>query len=383
MFPAPSSNNQLLLQAFKEYYVTHSDKIKTLSISHRREYGYQQFNSKTMTRHLSILEDRNMHEILLDKIPSDLYCSNSHYTFPDKPMNDKIWNEAELIFDIDAKDLGLPCRESHTLSICKECNNISKYTKTCNKCNSTKIKNQSLTCNKCINACKNEVFKLINILTDDFGINKDDIYVYFSGNDGFHIYVYNSQFQTSGLKERQELTDYIMFNGVIPETVGMKQGKTKSKDLFNLNKSGWRGRFSKHVYGDTDPTKKARKMVKDGYKFMQKQLNHDIMSAIGIKIDPNVTNDIHRIFRLPYSINSKSGMVKIKCDITNLDKFDPYTDAVLLPSDVVTIKADVPIKFNLKGKDYGPYISDNLVTVPIYVAVYIICKKLGNLVPPE
>ena len=29
------------------------------------------------------------------------------------------------------------------------------------------------------------------------------------------------------------------------------------------------------------------------------------------KIDPNVTMDIHRIFRLPGSINSKSGLTKI------------------------------------------------------------------------
>ena len=38
------------------------------------------------------------------------------------PMNEKDWKEADLIFDIDAKDLNLPCRESHTISICNECN---------------------------------------------------------------------------------------------------------------------------------------------------------------------------------------------------------------------------------------------------------------------
>ena len=31
------------------------------------------------------------------------------------------------------------------------------------------------------------------------------------------------------------------------------------------------------------------------------------LPKIGAKIDPNVTMDIHRIFRLPGSINSKSG----------------------------------------------------------------------------
>ena len=375
-----SSNTKFLRQAFKTYYVNHLDKIKTLSISHRREYGYQLFDSNMMIRHLPIPDDADLHKKILNNTPSDIYCSNSHYMFPDKPMNDKIWNEAELIFDIDAKDLGLPCRESHTISICKECNHVSKYTKACNKCNSIKIKNTSLTCNKCIDACKIQVFKLITILTNDFGIHRDNIRVFFSGNDGFHIYVYDSQFQTSGLKERQELTDYIMFKGVIPETVGMKLNKTKSKDLFNLNKSGWQARFAKHVYGDNDPKKQARKMVKDGYKNMQKQLNYDIMHAIGVKIDPNVTNDIHRIFRLPHSINSKSSMVKIQCDIDTLDSFDPYNDAVLLSSNMVTIKATIPIIFNLRGKDYGNYRSDQQFTVPAYVATYLICKNLGDII---
>ena len=36
-------------------------------------------------------------------------------TFPNLSMNEKDWKEADLIFDIDAKDLNLPCREHHTV----------------------------------------------------------------------------------------------------------------------------------------------------------------------------------------------------------------------------------------------------------------------------
>ena len=55
-------------------------------------------------------------------------------------MNEKDWKEADLIFDIDAKDLNLECRKSHTISKCNECNEISTNSNNCNKFNSIKLK---------------------------------------------------------------------------------------------------------------------------------------------------------------------------------------------------------------------------------------------------
>ena len=60
----------------------------------------------------------------MQNIPSDVYCSNGYYSFPNLPMNEKDWKEADLIFDIDAKDLNLSCREN-ICSKCNECNEIS------------------------------------------------------------------------------------------------------------------------------------------------------------------------------------------------------------------------------------------------------------------
>ncbi len=88
-------------------------------------------------------------------------------------------------------------------------------------------------------------------------------------------------------------------------------------------------------------------LLANGYSSFQKILD-DVSQQIGVKIDPNVTMDIHRIFRLPGSINSKSGLTKILCaDIT---KFDPYTDACFLNDDFVEVLANCPIEFKLKIK---------------------------------
>ena len=369
------SDIQFLENSFKKYYFDHFDLIKVPERTAEREFGYQKFNSG-MTRHIAIKDDKELHLMLIQNIPSDVYCSNAYYTFPNLPMNEKDWKEADLIFDIDAKDLNLSCRESHTVSICNECNETSKNLSQCSKCNSTKIEKKSLPCKNCIDASKIEVEKLSEVLIDDLAITKENIHVYFSGNEGFHVYVYNSQFQEIGSRERSELTDYISLRGAIPETFGMKKLKQNRASFPDFDEKGWRGRFSKQVFGSKSKRSKIiTELLSNGYSSFQKTLD-DVSENIGVKIDPNVTMDIHRIFRLPGSINSKSGLTKIQC--SDLAKFDPYNEASFLSDDSVQVLANCPIEFRLKNKKFGPY-SNEKVTVPTFAAVYMICKKLARI----
>ncbi|AFS81821.1 DNA primase small subunit domain-containing protein [Candidatus Nitrosopumilus sediminis] len=369
------SDIQFLENSFKKYYFDHFDQIKVPERTSEREFGYQKFNSG-MTRHIAIKDDKELHLMLIQNIPSDVYCSNAYYTFPNLPMNEKDWKEADLIFDIDAKDLNLSCRKSHTLSICNECSEISKNSSQCSKCNSTKIEKKSLPCKNCIDASKIEVSKLSEVLIDDLAVNKENIHVYFSGNEGFHVYVYNSQFQKIGSRERSELTDYISLRGAIPETFGMKKLKQDRALFPDFDEKGWRGRFAKQVFGSKSKRSKIiTELLANGYASFQKTLD-DVSENIGVKIDPNVTMDIHRIFRLPGSINSKSGLTKIQCN--DLTKFDPYTEASFISDDTVEVFANCPIEFKLKNKKFGPYINEK-ITIPTFAAVYMICKKLARI----
>jgi len=366
---------KFLEDTFKKYYFDHFDLIRVPNRTSEREFGFQKFNSG-MTRHISIKDDKELHLLLMKNIPSDAYCSNACYSFPNLPMNEKDWKEADLIFDIDAKDLNLECRKNHTVSKCNECNAISTSNISCSKCNSIKLEKKTLPCKNCINASKNEVLKLSNILIDDFNVQQNNIHVYFSGNEGFHVYVYNSQFQQLGSKERSELTDYIMFHGAIPETFGMKKIKPNRASFPDFEEKGWRGRFSKEVYGTKSKRSKViTELIVNGYSSFQKTLD-DISSRIGVKVDPNVTMDIHRIFRLPGSLNSKSGLTKIFCN--DLTKFDPYSDASFLNEKLVEVIANCPIGFHLKNIKFGPYF-DEKVSIPTYAAAYMICKKLATI----
>lgn len=360
--------------SFKKYYFDHFGLVHVPDRMPEREFGFQKFNSG-MIRHISLRDDKEMHLLLMREVPSDVYCSCAYYSFPNLPMREKDWKEADLIFDIDAKDLKLGCRKDHTVALCGDCGSVSSGER-CSRCGSAKLEHKSLPCKDCIGASKGEVRRLTAILTRDFGTDPKDIHVYFSGNEGFHVYVYNTQFQQSGSRERSELVDYLMLNGSVPETFGMKRNNTKRDMLPDFGQWGWRGRFAGEVFGSkTKRSKAVSKLVSDGYQSFQQTLAR-LSEKIGVKVDPNVTMDIHRIFRLPGSLNSKSGLAKVFC--RDLDSFDPYVEASFLSDDTVEVLANCPIKFRLKNKKFGPYV-DETVTVPTYAAAYMICKKLAKI----
>jgi DNA primase small subunit len=369
---------QLVEATFKKYYFDNFDLLSIPERVKEREFGYQKFNGG-MNRHIPIKSNEELRLMLITNIPSDVYCSNGYYSFPNLPMSEKDWKGADLIFDIDAKDLNLECRQKHTCIKCLSCGETSTSQLTCPNCKSNKIEIKSVTCKNCINGAKQEVFKLQKILEEDLAIKKEDIQVYFSGNEGFHINIINSPYQQLGSRERNDLVDYIMFRGAMPETFGVKKyykDKNKEKSFFaDFEDKGWRGRVSKEIFGSKSKRSKAvSEIISDGYVIFQNKLEN-LKDVIGIKIDPNVTIDIHRIFRLPGSLNSKSGMSKIPCE--NLEKFDPFSDACFIDDEKTDIIANCPIQFTLKNKKFGPYRNEK-ITIPKYAAIYLICKGLAN-----
>ena len=367
---------QLVEVAFKKYYFDHFDLLLIPERSSEREFGYQKFNGG-MNRHISIKSNEELRLMLITNIPSDVYCSNAYYSFPNLPMSEKDWKGADLIFDIDAKDLNLDCRQEHTCIKCISCDEVSALQSTCPSCKSTKIEIKSLTCKNCINGAKEEVVKLKKILEDDLDIKKEKIQVYFSGNEGFHVHVTDSPYQLLGSRERNELVDYIMFRGAMPETFGMKKYKPERSSFADINEKGWRGRASKHIFGSkSNRSKTISEIIKnsDGYSIVQHRLD-SLKDIIGVKIDPNVTIDIHRIFRLPGSLNSKSGMSKVLCE--NIDKFNPFQDSCFIDDEKTNVLASCPTQFTLKNRKFGPYKNEK-VTIPKYAASYLICKGLAN-----
>ncbi|MDC0170104.1 DNA primase, partial [Candidatus Nitrosopelagicus sp.] len=271
-----------LEDTFKKFYFEHFDLLHVPDDPNQREFGYQKFNGG-MNRHISLKSDKELHLLLMQNKPSDVYCSNARYMFPNLPMSEKDWQNAELIFDIDAKDLRKEHPKNNTLIKCSECNEISELGESCPKCNSTKLSFTTLTCDDCINSTKDEVLKLNKILIDDLGINEENIKIFFSGNEGFHIYVHKSEYENVGSRERAELSDYIMFRGGIPETFGFRKFNTNKSSLPKFDDVGWNGRLAKHLYGTkSNRSKISQEVLSGGYALFQKKLEN-FRDSIGIK----------------------------------------------------------------------------------------------------
>jgi len=367
---------KFLEETFKQYYFDHFDSIHVPDRSQEREYGYKKFNSG-MIRHISLKTDKDLHLMLMTNVPSDVFCSNAYYSFPNLPMAEKDWKEADLIFDIDAKDLDLSCRKDHTCIKCISCGEISLLQDVCPKCKSNKLDLLSLPCQNCISGVKKEVLNLIKILTNDLQIDDENVRISFSGNEGFHLYVANSFYNQLGSKERGDLIDYIMFRRAMPERFGFKKENPSRLSFPELDEAGWRGRVAKELFGSKSKRSKAiTKIISNGYFAYQQILEEMGKHSIGIKIDPNVTVDIHRIFRLEGSLNSKSGLAKLACE--NIEKFNPYVEACLIDDKPVEVSANSPIEFRLKNRKFGPYTNEK-VFVPKYVAVYMLCKGIASL----
>ena len=369
-------DSNFLVETFKQYYFDHFDLIHVPDRSPEREFGYKKFNSG-MIRHISLKADKDLRLMLMTNVPSDVFCSNAYYSFPNLPMGEKDWKEADLIFDIDAKDLNMPCRKEHTCIKCLSCNEVSLIQDICPKCKSNKLDLVSLPCQNCVSGLKKETLNLIKILTADLQIPRENILVSFSGNDGFHLYVANSVYNTLGSKERSDLSDYMMFRRATPEAFGFKKANPSRSMFPELAEPGWRGRVAASLFGSkSNRSKGVTKIISDGYYTYRQRLEEMGKNLIGVRIDPNVTVDIHRIFRLEGSLNSKSGLVKFACE--NIEKFSPYTDACLIDDKPVEVLAKCPIAFRLKNRKFGPYASET-VSIPKFAAVYMICKGIANL----
>jgi DNA primase small subunit len=378
-----NSTSDLLFvrNAFREYYFKYNDLVETPSRINEREFGFMTFQAGMM-RHLSFNNIREVYATLIRNTPSDFYCSNAYYNFPSNSMQDKGWKGADLIFDIDAKDLGLPCEVSHRYHLCANCGEIIESTaEPCPLCKNSTVRVESIPCNNCFISLRKEIMKLITILTNEIGVEDDNISVYFSGNSGFHLYVYDACFHHLDSRARSDLAGYILGNGIGPEVIGVRKGandKVSIKFPKGGFRYGWSMRLARKLRIDQSSSSKLTNFINKlgGYERFSKYII-GYAKEIGIKIDPQVTIDIHRIFRHGGTLNGKSGLSKLRC--VDLNKFDPLNDACLLnDTDVQVHVKPSNLKFKLRGRTFTA--NQKKEKLPTYAAVYLICKGLATTI---
>src|SRR2546429_8747713 len=91
------------------------------------------------------------------------------------------------------------------------------------------------------------------------------------------------------------------------------------------------------------------------------------------KIDTVVTTDVHRLIRLPGTLNGHTGLLTMQVPRERLDEFDPFRDSLAVQGGMRIRVKDSP-RFQLAERQFGPYLNEE-GELPSYAAMLPLCKR--------
>ena len=354
-----------LKQAYREYYFRRADSIEFPGDIQSREFGYIPFGGG-MVRHLSFRKEGEAVAEILKQSPSSVYCSNAWYDSPSAPIEIKGWLGAELIFDIDATDIPTTCKRTHDLWYCQNCRTSGRLPRPqrCPRCSGPTVEFHG-TCGTCLEAARDHALRVVMFLAADFGVARESVKLYFSGNRGYHLQVSDERFYSLNPTGRAEVADYMLGGSLPPPQTIVSVLKGKKPDAVSGDR-GWVGRIARYV-GEK----------REGYTGTLQKLVSDCITSQRALVDSSVTTDIHRVFRLAGTLHGNTGMCKMR--IESIDHFNPLIDPVVLSERPVKLNVDFYPKFMVNGREFGPFKAQT-VELPTYAAVFILTRGLGEVV---
>lgn len=406
----------LLKSLFGAYY--RENDIPVPPQFSRREFGFMLWTREGMIRHKTFYNRAEFLTFLRENIPKNAYRSAAYYLDPEaQNMEGKGWIGADLIFDIDADHLTTKCKEIHDKWLCTRCGAKGLGTKPnrCQNCKSTVIDEVPWICDQCLNSAKDELLKLLDFLFSDFGISKEEVKVVYSGHRGYHIHVYSEVVRELSSEGRREIVDYVSGTGVKVENLGLVEvsiGGRKSIVGPDLNTEGWGGRlvksiiklFSSHniesILRDAGIQRNKIEILLNNREKVLKALSTipsrwDILQGIGIsiwkkialaavklssaQIDEPVSIDIHRLIRLEYSLHGSTGFKVIPVSVVEIEKFDPFKDAMVFKGEKEVIFRDYCPEFRVGEEIFGPYQEGEKVELPLSAVVFLLAKNIVEL----
>jgi len=399
---------------FKNYYL--NNNVTSIVSPERREFGIGDFGKKISSRHLFFNSINDFNFYLKTNVPFHISYSVGYFKYPEKrPMEAKEWTGADIVYEFDADDFDLPCKNEHDTWMCK--NEACKKTgyghiDKCTECNSpTEI--IEWTCDKCLGKAKDETLRLIDFLINDFSLDPRYFIISFSGSKGYHVRIIDPKIIPLSKASRSIMMHYILGNDINLEKLGFildhKQWSIPSPDKAK----GWGKKIidymietikdssEKELKTKLDiTTQKAKLIIENKEVILNKMYHNSILwsdftsqdkfwsnfitkaiESTRLKIDPSVAQDIYKIVRVPDTIHGGTGfLAKSIRNIEELKKFDPFSDPIIFKSDTKkAIKILKPIpKLKLLNKTYGPYTIGENIELEEQVCVYFILKGVGT-----
>ena len=372
---------EFLRQRFSAYYngeVQGAGAVYIPEALTEREWGFIFFSSGSKTagmrRHLSFSSPEDVHTYLKTMIPAHVYYSTAYYARPGAgQMSDKGWLGADLIFDLDADHI---VRGPYDVMLAR---------------------------------VKEELFKLIDMLTSELGFFERDLRINFSGGRGYHIHIPTLAVRSWDSTERRELVNYVSGTGLSAES--MLTGPARNKGwqkryraalLAELDRiaalesdaqaeylTGLKGISDKFATGflknldatrttaATIPEKLLENKVIRAITNPENKPFQDQILAMAAQADEPVTTDIKRLIRHPGSLHGGSGMRVTPLEVDRLDAFDPLLDAVVFGERQVTVECSFPLTMPILGNSYS--LSKGLNTVPEALAVFLCCRGIAAI----
>ncbi|MDD4251052.1 MAG: DNA primase small subunit domain-containing protein [Candidatus ainarchaeum sp.] len=396
-----SVEENFLIQKFREYY--EKNTICSVNQIDKREFGYGVFKRKIANRNLAFANEFAMNLFLRQRTPLFFSYSNSCYAFPgNTPMANKQWLSSDIIYEFDADEIK---------NNCEKINGEWKCTKTFGEESKVKETIQGKETKQwfledSLKQTKKQVFRLADLIENDFGFLKENISINFSGKAGYHMHLRNKEIQLLNKKSRIELVDYIAGYGIDYVNLGyefekqlicpkngfwVKRINVALKDFFRKD--------SKEISLITLLSKtKINQILKSreeiingidqGYLFsVGARTNKDFwkkvfdfaVQTVMIPIDRQTSIDLHKIIRVPNTLHGETGFVAKELSLDKLESFDPFIDAIAFDATLTKIFVSETPKFKLNGINFGPFKEEN-IEVPLYCAIFLLGKGVAKIV---
>ena len=287
-----------------------------------REFGFDHTGEGPSDRKNVFMDVRDLEDYVKATAPYAMFSSVALY---ENPREMEGWLGAELVFDIDAKDLPL-----------RRCQNLHEHGKVCPIC---------------LEDAKELARDTLIVLKEDFGF--EDVHVIYSGR-GYHIRVLDDWAMELDGKAREKVLSYISaaeeitFEDIRSRRIMLSSGYHR---VFRLRFGYFiRRANANHLLNIGLNKSQVERLLENREEIYENFVRKGLLTAfpqgIGYRsltklfalsstfskayFDGRVTVDVKRILRVPSSLHSKVGLVTtyIGPDERKLERFDPLRDAV-------------------------------------------------------
>ena len=287
-----------------------------------REFGFDHTGEGPSDRKNVFTDVRDLEDYVKATSPYAMFSSVALY---DDPKDMEGWLGAELVFDIDAKDLPL-----------RRCQDLHEH---------------GQVCPVCLEDAKELARDTLVILKEDFGF--EEVHAVYSGR-GYHIRVLDDWAMKLDGKAREKILSYvsaaeeITFEDIRSRRIMLSSGYHR---VFRIRFGYFIRRVNEnHLLNIGLKRPQAEKLIENREEIYRNFVRRGLLAAfpqgIGYKsltrlfslsstfskayFDGRVTVDVKRILRVPSSLHSKAGFVTtyIGPDERKLERFNPFKDAV-------------------------------------------------------